>query len=50
MKHTNPSGCNAYTYAPEEERPEFCDCHNCVNMQLDLMETIQMEIYIGGKA
>ena len=44
------TGCNAYRFAPEEERPEHCDCHNCVSYALDIMETIQMEIYIGGKA
>jgi len=44
------TGCNAYRFAPQEERPEHCDCHNCVSYALDIMETIQMEIYIGGKA
>ena len=47
--HVNPSGCNAYRFAPEEERPEFCDCHNCVNMQLDFMEALQMEIALEIK-
>ena len=37
------TGCNAYRFAPPEERPEFCDCHNCVSYALDIMETIQME-------
>jgi len=38
------TGCNAYRFAPQEERPEFCDCHNCVSYQLDIMEAVQMEI------
>ncbi len=43
------TGCNAYRFAPEEERPEFCDCHNCISKQLDFMEAIQMEIALEVK-
>jgi len=43
------TGCNAYRFAPEEERPEHCDCHNCVSYALDIMETIQMEIALEVK-
>jgi len=38
------TGCNAYRFAPEEKRPEFCDCHNCISYALDIMEATQMEI------
>ena len=43
------TGCNAYRFAPEEERPEFCDCHNCVSYALDIMEATQMEIALEIK-
>ena len=43
------TGCNAYRFAPEEERPEHCDCHNCVNHALNIMEAIQMEIAMEAK-
>jgi len=44
MPYTTLTGCNAYRFKPEAERPEHCDCHNCVEYQLDIMETLQMEI------
>jgi len=43
-EYVSLTGCNAYRFAPEEERPEFCDCHNCVSYALDIMEATQMEI------
>jgi len=43
------TGCNAYRFAPEEERPEHCDCHNCVSYALDIMEATQMEIALEIK-
>ena len=49
MNYTSLTGCNAYRFAPEDERPEFCDCHNCVSYALDIMEAVQMEIAIEVK-
>ena len=43
------TGCNAYRFAPEEERPEHCDCHNCISYALDIMEATQMEYYMESK-
>ena len=43
------TGCNAYRFAPVEERPEFCDCHNCVSYALDIIEATQMEIAMVAK-
>ena len=43
------TGCNAYRFSPVEDRPEHCDCHNCVSYALDIMEAIHMEIAIEAK-
>ena len=43
------TGCNAYRFQPEQERPEFCDCHNCVSYALDIMEAVSMEIALEIK-
>ena len=48
-KYVSLTGCNAYRFKPASEQPEFCDCHNCIDFQLDIMETIQMEIALEVK-
>ena len=48
-EYVSLTGCNAYRFAPKEERPEFCDCHNCVSYALDIMEAVHMEIAIEAK-
>ena len=48
-EYVSLTGCNAYRFAPPEEQPEFCDCHNCVNYALDIMEALQMEIALEAK-
>ena len=43
------TGCNAYRFSPAEDRPEHCDCHNCISYALDIMEALQMEIALEVK-
>ena len=48
-EYVSLTGCNAYRFAPVEDRPEHCDCHNCVSYALDIMEATQMEIAMEVK-
>ena len=48
MSYTSLTGCNTYRFKTGD-KPEHCDCHNCIDYALDIMEALQMEIALEVK-